>query len=145
MKYKLILFLFICLLGSVCFAQTRVVSGTVLDENGETIPFANVNVVGTIIGTTTDINGKYSITAPSDVSAALKYSFIGFMPQEVPIEARTTIDITLFPSVESLDELVVVGYGSSTKKELTGATTKVLGDKIERINIPRIDQAFFCQ
>ena len=111
MKYKLILFLFICLLGSVCFAQTRVVSGTVLDENGETIPFANVNVVGTIIGTTTDINGKYSITAPSDVSAALKYSFIGFMPQEVPIEARTTIDITLFPSVESLDELVVVGYG----------------------------------
>ena len=141
MKYKLILFLFICLLGSVCFAQTRVVSGTVLDENGETIPFANVNVVGTIIGTTTDINGKYSITAPSDVSAALKYSFIGFMPQEVPIEARTTIDITLFPSVESLDELVVVGYGSSTKKELTGATTKVLGDKIERINIPRIDQA----
>ena len=141
MKHKLILFFLSCFLGSISFAQTINVSGTILDKNGETVPFANVNVVGTTTGTTSDIDGKYSITAPSGAGTALKYSFIGFTPQEVLIAARTKIDVTLLPSVESLDELVVIGYGTSTKKELTGATTKLKGDKIERINIPRVDQA----
>src|SRR5690606_9842452 len=96
-----------------------VVTGTVIDSNGEPIPGVTVSVQGTSIGTATDINGKYSLTVPEGVT--LVFSFIGFETQNIEVGDRSVINVTLSEDMTSLDEVVVVGYGTQRKKDLTGA------------------------
>lgn len=134
-----ILFTFFISVG--LFAQTTAIKGKVVDEGGLGIPGVNVKEVNGTGGTITDIDGNFTISINVTQTSALSFSFIGFETKQVLIAGRTNIDVTLLPSVQSLEEVVVVGYGTSTKKELTGATAKIKGDKIERINIPRMDQA----
>lgn len=104
------------------------VTGTVTDSNGEPIPGATVSVPGTSIGTATDIDGKYSITVPD--GASLVFSFIGFESQTIEVNNQSTLDVELSQSTQALDEVVVVGYGTQKKKDLTGAVVNVQAEEV---------------
>jgi TonB-dependent starch-binding outer membrane protein SusC len=123
------------------YAQTTTVSGVVSDVNGMTIPGVNVVEKGTTNGTTTDMDGKYTISASKSENLILSFSFLGFETSEIAAVGRSNINVVMKPSVAALDEVVVVGYGTSTKKEVTGATAKVQGESLQKLNIPRMDQA----
>ena len=122
------------------FSQNLTITGNVVDENNETMPGVNIKVEGRDGGATTDLEGRYSISVQNKLSI-LVFSFIGYKNQSVTVNDKTNINIQLMPSSENLDEVVVVGYGTSRVKELTGATVQVKGESIERLNIPRMDQA----
>jgi TonB-dependent starch-binding outer membrane protein SusC len=107
--------------GPASYAQS--VSGTVKDDVGVPLPGVNVLEKGTSNGTTTDAEGKYMISVSTD--ATLVFSFIGFKAQEVMIGGKTVIDITMVTDIESLDEVVVVGYGTVQKSDLTGAVSNI--------------------
>ena len=122
----------IILLGTFCllaccgqlFAQQRSVSGTVTDDKNVGMPGVSVYVKGTTIGTTTDINGKYQLNV-SGTNPTLVYSFIGYTTQEIPAGARTLIDVQLKEDAQTLDEVVVVAYGTARKGDVTGALTNI--------------------
>ena len=116
------------------------VTGTVIDETNEVMPGVTVKVEGKDKGTTTDLDGKYAINIDNK-SNKLIFSFIGYKKYIVQVNDQTKIDVQLQVSSESLDEVVVIGYGKTTVKELTGATVQVKGESVERLNIPRMDQA----
>ncbi len=109
------------------------ISGTVSDESGQPLPGVNVLIKGTTIGTTTDAGGRYALEVP-DVSAILVFSFIGYAAQEVPVGNQTVINLSLAPDVQALEEVVVVGYGTMKKSDLTGAISSVNSDAIARTN-----------
>ena len=99
------------------------VSGKVLDDQGAPVIGAGVLVEGTSVGAATDVNGVYSISVPSD--ATLVFQSIGFETVKVPVRGRAKIDVTLSPDKELLEEVVVVGYGTQKKANLTGAVDQV--------------------
>ncbi len=112
-------------------SNTIRISGKVSDgSNGESLPGVNIVVTGTQTGSITDIAGKYTIDAPK--GATLVYSFVGYVSQEIEISNKTTIDVRLSPNVESLDELVVIGYGLTTKKEVTGSIASIKADDFNK-------------
>lgn len=126
MKKIKLLFILILALGIIpaAMAQQVRVSGQVKNaSNGETLPGVTVVVKGTNSGTSTDIEGRFSIEAPS--TAALIFSFVGMETQEIPVQGRTTINVSLNSSASMLDEVVVVGYGSAKRMDLTGSITTV--------------------
>jgi len=104
--------------------QQLKISGKVSDEKGNPLAGVNIQVEGTNIGVISDINGKYSINVP-DVNAVIMFSFIGYITQKVPATGKTNIDISLLPSLASLDEVVVVGYGTQKKIDLTGSVSSL--------------------
>lgn len=106
------------------------VSGTVVDSNGVPIPGVTVSVPGTAIGTATDLDGKYVLTVPD--GASLVFSFIGFETQRVAVGDQSRIDVTLKEDMTSLDEVVVVGYGTQKRANVTGAVSTLAGDVIAR-------------
>ena len=123
-KAKHMMLLFLWLAGStVVQAQDRSVSGTVTDENGGSMPGVNVIVSGTSTGTVTDISGKYSISVGS--GSRLLFSFIGYTSQEVEVGSNSVIDISMKVDVTELSEIVVTGYASQEKKDLTGSVATV--------------------
>ena len=141
LKFSKSFLLFFFTLFSFYFtAQSSIITGVITDENKETMPGVNVKVIGEDGGTTTDFDGKYAIKVESD-NVKLIFSFIGYRNFTTELKDRTKIDVQLMLSTKSLDEVVVIGYGKTTVKELTGATVQVKGESIERLNIPRMDQA----
>ena len=110
-----------------------VVSGTVRDQDGLPIPGASVVVKGTTIGTSTDFDGNYTIDAPSD--AILQFSYLGYSPTEVAVNGNTTIDAVLQEDISKLDEVVVVGYGTQRKKEITSAVASVNAEDFNKGNV----------
>ena len=111
--------------------QQNVVTGTIIDETGEGLPGVNVTVKGTITGVMTDIDGKYSINIPNS-SAILQFSFIGYTSQEVTVENQSIINITLKEDIQMLEEVVVVGYGTQTKRQLTGSVSNVTSESFTK-------------
>jgi len=111
-------------------AQSITISGVVSDKDGSEMPGVNVIVNGTSNGVTTDINGKYSISTENTESLQLDFSFIGYEKQTILVAGRKAINITINEISKSLDEYVVVGYGKTTVKELTGATAKIKGENV---------------
>lgn len=105
------------------------VTGTVLDETGQSLPGVNVIEKGTTSGAVSDADGKYSLEVFNE-NAILVFSFIGYQTQEVPVNGRAVIDLTLDPDIKSLDEVVVVGYGTQKKVNLTGSVDQISGDEI---------------
>lgn len=104
--------------------QQLSVSGTVTDASTkEPMPGANILVKGTFVGTITDGNGKYSINIP-EKNAVLAFSFVGYVTKEVPYTGTSIIDVAIEPQVTGLDEVVVVGYGTMKKSDLTGSVTR---------------------
>lgn len=141
MKNLLLFFAAVCFVFTGVNAQEITISGTVLDEKQETLPGVKVVVENTTIGAITDVNGKYSITTEKKDGLVLLFSYIGYATQDVLVAGRTELDITLEAESQVFDEIVVVGYGSSRNKELTGAAAKVKGENIEKLNLSRMDQA----
>mgnify|MGYP001800439047 CR=1 FL=1 len=116
-------------------AQTKTVTGTVTGgDDGLGIPRANVTVKGTTRGTPTDLDGNYTIEVES--TETLVFSFIGYVTQEILVGNQTTINVVLQPDVSSLGEVVVVGYGSQEKKEITSAVASVKPEDFNQGNIP---------
>ncbi|MFY8012484.1 MAG: SusC/RagA family TonB-linked outer membrane protein [Saprospiraceae bacterium] len=110
------------------------VTGTLTDaETGTALIGATVQVKGTTNGTSTDLDGTYSIVAP-DGNSILVFSYIGYVNQEVVIGNQTTINVSLVPDVQSLNEVVVVGYGAVRKTDLTGAVDQLQSKDIVRAN-----------
>lgn len=131
-KTKLILYLFLFGLTSL-FAQESTITGTV--TNPESVPVAGASIVikGTTSGVATDFDGNYSIDAsPDDV---LVFSYIGFLGQEVSVEDQTTINISLDEDVAKLEEVVVVGYGTQKREEVTSAITRVDAEDFNNGNV----------
>ena len=121
--------------------NTQAVSGVVTVEGSdEPLPGANVSVKGTTIGTSTDGSGRYSLVPPS-LNDTLVASFIGFEEQEIPIDGRTNIDISLASSTVAMDEVVVVGYGTQQAENVTGAISQVEGSAIEDLPVPTAAEA----
>ncbi|WP_422360142.1 SusC/RagA family TonB-linked outer membrane protein [Reichenbachiella sp.] len=119
-------------------AQNNTVSGKVSGE-GESLPGVNVLVKGTTTGVISDIEGNYKIDVAE--GATLVFSFIGFQTQEVEVGSRSTLDVSLISDVKSLEEVVVIGYGSKKKKEVTGAVSNLSGDRITAIPVPDLGNA----
>lgn len=113
--------------------ESRVVTGTVTDTNGEALIGVSIIVKGTSTGVLTNLDGAYSIQVP-DNNAVLVFSYVGFTPQEVKAGTQRTINITLREDVKLLDEVVVIGYGVQKKKLVTGATVQVGGDDIQKLS-----------
>ena len=112
------------------YAQGKTVSGTVLDKSGESVIGASVVVKGTTNGTITDFDGKFTLSnVPND--ASLEISFVGFKTQVIPVQGKTTFNVTMVEDTEVLDEVVVVGYGTQKKESLTGAVTVVGAKQLE--------------
>jgi len=110
-------------------AQGRVVQGTVRDGKGEPLIGAGIRVKNTQVGTTADANGHFSITVPNG-SDALIVNFIGTAPQEITIGNRETVDVRLTPDTQSLNDVVVVGYGSVKKSDLTGSVASIKREEL---------------
>ncbi|HCZ36991.1 MAG TPA: TonB-dependent receptor, partial [Cytophagales bacterium] len=133
--------LLVCLLfmGLQAHAQKAVVTGVVKDASGAAMPAVNVIIKGTTTGVTTDASGTFNIQAsPQDV---LVFSFIGYASQEKPVGNQTTINIKLEEDVTALQEIVVVGYGTQKKSDLTGALSSVSGESLRGSVAASVDQA----
>ncbi|WP_232064811.1 SusC/RagA family TonB-linked outer membrane protein [Rhodocytophaga rosea] len=115
------------------------ISGKVTDDQGQNLPGVNVVIKGTSQGTTTDVDGKYSLNAP-DGNGTLVFSYIGFTTEEVPINNRATIDVSLMPDIQSLSEVVVVGYGTQRKTDVTGSLASISVKEFEAQPVTRVDQ-----
>jgi TonB-linked SusC/RagA family outer membrane protein len=122
------------------FVQVEQITGTVTDaSSGESLPGVNIAVKGTTTGTSTDSEGNYELTVPS-LQDTLVYSFIGYESQTVAINGRTTINIELESSVYSGEEMVVVGYGTQQKSDLTGSVSSVSVDELNQGVSSSVDQ-----
>lgn len=114
-------------------APALTVSGQVVaDEDGTSLPGVNVLVKGTNIGTVTDVEGRYTINVPNE-DDVLIFSFIGYTPEEIPVEGRSTIDVALLLDVQSLKEVVVIGYGTQKKTSLTAAVSTMQGEEVASV------------
>ena len=139
MKIRLLLFLFVSSTLTI-YSQQNQVSGTVLSsEDNLPIVGANVLLKGQNSGTSTDFDGNYQISA--EKGDVLLFSYIGFETQEVILADQKSIQIVLTPNTAALEEIVVVGYGTQRKKEVTGAVTVVGSEAIEKLNPQRVEQA----
>lgn len=105
------------------------INGTVTDASGEPIPGVTVSIQGTSTGTATDMDGRYSIVAPE--GSTLVFSFIGFETQQIAVANQTVVNVTLMEDMASLEEVVVVGYGTQKKANLTGAVSTISSSDIE--------------
>jgi TonB-dependent starch-binding outer membrane protein SusC len=124
---------------TVSFAD-KTVKGKVTDTaNGQGLPGVNVVIKGTSVGTTTDEGGAYSISVP-DNSSVLVFSFVGYLSQEVPVGTRTTIDLSLAPDTKVLSEVVVIGYGTVRKSDLTGAVSGIKEAELMERPSPSLNQ-----
>ncbi|MDA9319120.1 TonB-dependent receptor, partial [Flavobacteriaceae bacterium] len=124
-------------------AQNSEVNGSVSGADGLSIPGANVLIQGSSTGTTTDFDGNFSISVKS--GDVLIVSYIGFLTQSITISNQTSLTIVLQSDTSELDEVVVVGYGTQRKSNLTGAISKVTNEKLDQIGVARVDDALIGQ
>lgn len=131
---------FLLLTCSVSFAQVTVTGKITSSENSEPIPGVNVIIKGTGSGTITDVEGNYSIDVPSSESTLI-FSYVGFVSEEVLVNDKSVINISLSPDITSLSEVVVVGYGTVSKSTLTGSVSSIEGKKVKEYPVPSVDLA----
>lgn len=123
LKRLSVLMLFLMLSSQLTFAQDNSVTGKVSDNGGRGLPGVSVSVKGTTRGTNTDADGNFRISAPA--SALLVFSFVGFENQEITVGSQSVINVTLAEDNKTLNEVVVIGYGTARKKDLTGAVNTI--------------------
>ncbi|WP_242204041.1 SusC/RagA family TonB-linked outer membrane protein [Aestuariivivens insulae] len=139
MKQKQLIFLFFLLMSFLGVAQSTV-SGTVKDNGGTPLIGANIIEKGTANGVQTDFDGNFSITV-SNENAILVISYIGFVGREIAVIGQSSLDIVLEEDIASLDEVVIVGYGSQKKTSLTASVSSVKGDDVARRPVTNISSA----
>ncbi len=119
--------------------QVKKISGVIKDASGEPVIGANVIVKGTTNGTMSDMDGQFSLDVPE--GAVLSVSFIGYIPQDIPVKGQNVMTITLKEDSELLDEVVVVGYGVQKKSDVTGSVTSVSKERLEKLPVTNVLQA----
>lgn len=138
-KRSMLLLFFSIFAFSFAWAQEKTITGVVKSDDGEPIPGVNVVIEGTFQGTATDIDGNYKLSVPSS-SSVLIFSAIGFTPQSITVGEQTTIDVVLASFLTAVDEVVVIGYGTQQKKELTSAIVNVNSDEFNKGNVNSPEQ-----
>nr|WKN39014.1 TonB-dependent receptor [Tunicatimonas sp. TK19036] len=118
----------------------KTITGKVTDENSDPMPGVNILVKNSTIGTVTDVGGNYRLNAP-DTTTTLVFSSIGYATEEVMLGGRTVIDLQMSPDIKALSEVVVVGYGTQEKRDVTGAIASVNSEDIQKIPVTSFDQA----
>ncbi|TZF85605.1 TonB-dependent receptor (plasmid) [Pedobacter sp. BS3] len=121
------------------YAQRKMVKGRVTDETGEPLIGASVLVKTTKVGVSTDTDGNYIISAPS--SAILVFSYLGYVSKEVAVGDQNVIDVRLAAAKNSLEEVVVVGYGTQRRKDVTGSIVSVKGETLKEVPTANLQQA----
>jgi len=119
--------------------QQRITGTITATDSNEPLPGVSIIIKGTTTGTTTNIDGFYGINASS--GDILQYSYIGYVTKELEVGNQSTINISLDPDLEQLEEVVVVGYGTQARREVTGAIASVKSEEIEKLQIQSMDQA----
>jgi TonB-linked SusC/RagA family outer membrane protein len=138
MRYIFLLhLLFVTSVGA--WAQSTQITGRVTDDKGAGLPGVTVLLKGTANATSTDANGTYALTVPNG-SGTLVFSFIGYATQEVAISNRSSVNVTLPVDTKALEEVVVVGYGSQLKREVTGAVQTVSAKELKDIPVSQVTQ-----
>ncbi|WP_100610642.1 SusC/RagA family TonB-linked outer membrane protein [Confluentibacter lentus] len=138
-KFSGILTLLLAFVVQLTFAQEKTVSGTVIDGSGLPIPGATVLVKGTSTGTSSDFDGNYSIRA--NQGATLVFSFVGYVTKEVAVGTSNTINVSLNEDVQALEEVLIVGYGTSTKKSYAGTAATISAENLEAKSFSNVTQA----
>ncbi|WP_018473380.1 SusC/RagA family TonB-linked outer membrane protein [Echinicola pacifica] len=134
------IFVFFMFLVSVVRAQDTKVTGAVMDaDSGEPIPLVNILVKGTSVGTVTDFDGKFNISVP-DPNGTLVFSYIGFSTQEIPLNGKNSLSVKLKADDTSLEEVVVVGYGTQIKREVTGSVQTVEASDLADLPVSQVTQ-----
>ncbi|GHV51076.1 SusC/RagA family TonB-linked outer membrane protein [Bacteroidia bacterium] len=139
-----ILALLLLLCTGTISAQNVTVSGTVTDANNEPLIGVAVQLKGTTVGTVTDIDGKYSI-AVSGNQAVLVFSYIGYLSQETAVGSQRTINVTMKDGTQNLEEVVVIGYGTMKKKDVTGAVSQMSSGAMKDLKVSHPTQALAGQ
>src|SRR5690606_17247751 len=128
------------LVGTSMHAQGNItISGVVTDVQGTPIPGVAILVAGTQQGTTTDFDGNYSIAAAAD--ATLEFRYLGFVPQTLAVNGRTRIDVALAEDTQLLEEVVVIGYGTMERANVTGAITTVDVVEVQKAPVANVVEA----
>lgn len=141
MKRTLTILLLFFFAMQISFAQGRVVTGVVTSaEDGTTLPGVTIQVKGTTTGVTTDMDGAYQITVPN-ANSVLEFSFIGFKHQDFVVGQNSTINVALELDLVGLEEVVVIGYGTSTKEALTGAVEVVGSEKFDMVPVASLESS----
>ncbi|PCE64541.1 SusC/RagA family TonB-linked outer membrane protein [Sediminicola luteus] len=138
-KLKGVLTLLVAFVVHITFAQQKTVSGTVIDEYGLPLPGVNIVIEGTTQGTQTDFDGNYSISAST--GQTLLFTYIGQKDKRVTVGSSNRMDVTMETDTETLEEVVVVGYGQTTKKAFAGTATVVKAEVLEAKNFSNVTQA----
>ena len=121
--------------------QDRLVTGKVISvEDSQGIPGVNIIIKGTSLGTVTDANGRYSLSAPA-AESVLVFSSIGFSTTEVVVGSQSTIDVSLTADVTTLSEVIVTGYGTQEKRDVTASIASIKGDALVRVANPNTLEA----
>lgn len=120
-------------------AQQKSISGTVSDNSGQPLPGVNISVKGTTSGTQTDFDGVYNINV--NMGIVLTFSYVGFVTVEQTVGVSNTINVTLQEDVSALEEVIIVGYASYRRSEVTGSAVKLSSEQLSDIISPSIDQA----
>jgi len=136
----IVLMLFLAMSAQIVFAQTRTITGTIIDDSGEFLPGVSVIVVGTTIGTVTNGDGQFTIQNIAPTSK-LKFSFIGMKEQIVTVGSTTNFKITMQTDVSDIEEVVVTGYGSQKKVDIIGSVSTVKTEELTTVPTPTIAQA----
>ncbi|MEM1121308.1 MAG: TonB-dependent receptor [Bacteroidota bacterium] len=131
--------LFLCLGIMPSFAQ-RTISGSISDEQGNLLIGATIMAKGTSVGTTTDLNGQYELKVPNEVTT-LVFSYLGYVSTEVALGTSNVINFTLKSSTVVFDEIIVTGYSTELKREITSAITSVNNREIEGLAVQSLDRA----
>lgn len=143
MKMNKLLLAILMVLGTIGLlsAQSRQVRGKIISsEDNQGIPGVNVLVKGTQTGSITDADGKFAITVASD-NAILVISYVGFTAQEVAVGSQSEVNITLAPDTKTLQDIIVIGYGTQKKSQMTGAISSVSAKEISELPVRSVQQA----
>ncbi|MCH4551531.1 SusC/RagA family TonB-linked outer membrane protein [Aestuariibaculum lutulentum] len=138
-KFSGILTLLLAFVVQLSFAQEKTISGTVSDETGLPLPGTTVLVKGTSSGVSSDFDGNYAIKASQ--GATLIFSFVGYTSQEIVVGSSNTINVTMTEDAAKLEEVLIVGYGTSTKQSFAGTATTVTSENLEIKNVSNLSQA----
>lgn len=142
MKHPLITLMLLCFTSaSLIYGQAGTITGTVTDaQTGEALPGASVSVLGTTVGTVSNLNGHFTLEIESE-EAVLSFSYVGYVTREIPVAGKQTLDVALEPGSELLDELVVMAYGVSRKEAATGAVNVMKSEDIDRAIVTSPEKA----
>ena len=138
---KIVSLLIFLLMVNHLFSQGRQITGTIKDaSDNNPLIGATIQIKETTQGTVTDIDGNYSLNVPEGKNI-LVFSFVGYLSQEISIDDQSRIDVLLAEDIQQLEEIVVIGYGTQKKSDLTGAVTTVSSEELTRQSVAGLDQA----